>query len=633
MEWSKSIKKRKYNTSSETVMPNAKGSIEIARYWELDDKQEIGVLGSYSYGQSNQLIDSDYKNYEYDTENGKLNDSPQQNGVISKTTSRYSQNAMLNLSYLYDEVFDFKFTKLFLLNSLNQVKFAEGILGSDDEMQRQYYLEWEERSLDINQFTGTYKYNFFRDMELNFGYEFGSAKLYQPNNISYTYVDIERDGSYNFHTNLPNFQMQQINSEDNIQSFYINNKIYTELFNDRDFVEVGFDYELKERKSRTKRFFMDDNNSLGESGGLVIDSLLDSTLYSQDFDTTAFKIQTLFKSSDFYDAELNRNAQYISMFLAPNDEHEFYLGLRRVDLTQTLFEFTPNSSNIIYLQESKFNINDILPSFSYKYKISDDDQFKLAFSQSFIYPDFREFSSGIFFHPDEIANIKGNPDLKQTDVMSLDLRYEHYFSPTESSSASIFYKNLDNPIEDTMAFSTSLPIYSYMNSEQATLYGFEIDGYKNLDFIDEDFENFFISGNYAYIVSKVTLNDEQKSILSSSDRDLQGLSPYVINISAGYDNGEGRSINLSYNKMAERLMKLGLKNAGIALPDTYETPPHLLDFVYMESFEFDNYDNPLNFKFKVGNLLNSTTYWKQEDKITKEFETGRTVSISASMKF
>jgi TonB-dependent receptor len=323
------------------------------------------------------------------------------------------------------------------------------------------------------------------------------------------------------------------------------------------------------------------------------------------------------------------------MFLAPSDEHEFFMGLRRVDLTQTLFEFMPDDTrgNAIYIKENRFKIDEILPSFSYKYKQSDSDQFKFAFSQSFIYPDFREFSNAEFFHPDEVATIAGNPNLKKTDVTSYDLRYEHYFSPTESSSASIFYKNLDNPIEDTQKNSTSLPIYSYMNSKNAKLYGFEVDGYKNLSFINEDLENFFISGNYAYIISDVTLDSEQREMLSSRDRDLQGLSPYVVNLSAGYDGGEGRSVTVSYNKMAERLMKLGLRNGDDAFPDTYEEPPHLLDFVYMDQLDIDGHSNPIKFKFKVGNLLDSTTLWKQGDKTSKEFETGREFSLSVSTKF
>ncbi len=42
---------------------------------------------------------------------------------------------------------------------------------------------------------------------------------------------------------------------------------------------------------------------------------------------------------------------------------------------------------------------------------------------------------------------------------------------------------MEDPIEDVMLPSTSLPIYSFANTEFATLYGFEIDGRKNFDLI------------------------------------------------------------------------------------------------------------------------------------------------------
>jgi hypothetical protein len=120
----------------------------------------------------------------------------------------------------------------------------------------------------------------------------------------------------------------------------------------------------------------------------------------------------------------------------------------------------------------------------------------------------------------------------------------------------------------------------------------------------------------------------------SQTRELQGLSPQILNLTLGYDNGENRSINLSFNYMDKRLMKVALKNGDVIFGyDDYEYPAPILDFVWNEKIKIDNLENPLNLRFKLGNILDGTTQWKQEDKVTYEYKNGRDYSISIGAKF
>ena len=100
-----------------------------------------------------------------------------------------------------------------------------------------------------------------------------------------------------------------------------------------------------------------------------------------------------------------------------------------------------------------------------------------------------------------------------------------------------------------------------------------------------------------------------------------------MNLSFGYEN-EIRSAVLSYNKMGERIRKVGLIDGQYHYPDYYETPPNLLDFVWIEKF-----NSGLTLKLKAGNLMDDETVWTQDGKVTRSFKEGRTYDFSASYRF
>jgi hypothetical protein len=82
--------------------------------------------------------------------------------------------------------------------------------------------------------------------------------------------------------------------------------------------------------------------------------------------------------------------------------------------------------------------------------------------------------------------------------------------------------------------------------------------------------------------------------------------------------------------MDERIRKVGIIAFGVPQQDQYETPPMLLDLVWSEKFE---YGYPLELKFKVGNILDDETVWKEGPGITRYFKTGPTLDMKISTKF
>jgi len=309
------------------------------------------------------------------------------------------------------------------------------------------------------------------------------------------------------------------------------------------------------------------------------------------------------------------------------------LGARYVDFSQVVYQYVEDRNNpdfslrrLITRVPEELSTTGIYPSLGVKYNYTDRDVFDLAISQTYIVPDLREFTSGEYFHPYEVATIVGNPDLINTDIYSFDFKYGHYFSDVEYVKGGVFYKYLDKPIEDVQLRSSSLPIYSFDNADMATISGVEVDGRKGLAFVSDRLSEFYLAGNLSFIQSEVTLRPEQESLYSSNKRDLQGLSPFVINLTLGYEI-KGRSLALSYNKMGKRLRKVGMIDDGDTYPDHYEDPAAILDLVWIEKFR-----SGLSFKFKIGNVLQEKTLWTQGGRVTRSFKDPMTFSVGLSYR-
>jgi outer membrane receptor protein involved in Fe transport len=394
----------------------------------------------------------------------------------------------------------------------------------------------------------------------------------------------------------------------------------------------------KERESRQNKFFL---QKIG-AGTIVNDQAMTGTIEDVydtyvrpdiPYDERSLLVNQLFSPADHYDADVEETNFYVNGFFKPGEKLEVLLGVRSVDFSQTIYQFVEDRDNpdmskrrLITRKPEELTVTDIYPSMGVKFLYDKDNIIDFAVSKTYIAPDLREFTSGEYYHPYEVATIIGNPDLVNTDIYSVDLKYGHYFSDTQNIKFGLFYKLLDKPIEDVMIPSSSLPIYGFDNADKAVLYGLEIDGRKDFSFISEWLENYYIAGNISFTESEVTLTKEQETIYSTNNRDLQGLSPVVVNITLGYDI-KPRSVTLSYNKMGERIRKVGMIDDGDFYPDNYEDPAATLDFVWIEKF------NGMELKGKIGNILRQETVWTQGGRVTQKFKDPMTFSVGLSYQW
>ena len=523
---------RFYDVYESTLLPGFGGSVEGAKKIDINGDHHLTIYGNYSYSQDRQYRPEEFFGYDYDAD-GNQQPEASKYGTIDQTTMDVSHGGMLNIGYNYLDVLRMKYTKLYTNNAVKTTRVTDGIIGSNYDHLTFYNLNWEQRALNVDQISGDFDYKLFdMDSNFNFGLQHSTAEFYQPNNYQYIYIT---EGDRTFIDNTKsNHLANRVTSDDTLNALYLKNKHEIEIFNSDEYIEYGINISSKERVSRQKKYYLDKTNNLPVSDRELFSDI--DTIYSNyvipdyPYDYRLFQIATLFKAEDSFDGYIDETSPYISWMSRPGEDLEMVLGLRYVNLEQKIDQYKLDKSNPdfskrnnVILVPQTLKIDDYFPSLSVKYKYDDKNIFDIAVSKTYIMPDMREFTEGEYFHPFDVATIVGNPELVNTIIYNFDLKYSYFFSESENVKLGLFYKYMDKPIEDVMKPSTSLPIYSFENTDSATLYGFEIDGRKNLDFINPKWSNYFISGNFSYNYSEVSLTEEQKEIFTSDTRDLQGL--------------------------------------------------------------------------------------------------------------
>ena len=619
------LRQRDINQQTTTVPLGYDFGVDFGKKFKLSENQELYLLAEYEYKSRNRNIE--YDRIDYDVlSTGEQSEVPFNESGVMRSVTTIQHGGLFKLGYKYKSL-DLKFSKLYVLNTLDQARINQGTFGDNNSDEQQTYLEWQERELDVNQFTGGFDYKIVVPNRFDFGLEFATATEFVPNDVTYSYLKRRNSDDYQFARRQSSLDYLHRSTDDEVLNFNLKNKIEIPLLSQKDYLEIGYVNQDKSRQSRIAKLRMQStfNNDDIASGPI------NGVIGYEDPDRLDFDITSQVKEN--FDASLDQSAYFAKAFLAPTEELSLTLGLRNVTLNQTINQFNA-PADVVTTEENALDFDKTLPSLSLIYSINKSNQVKLAYSETFIYPDFREFSDVEFIHPEFIAKVAGNPDLIETDIQSYDLEYGYYFDDTDNITAAIFYKHLQNPIEDVRTFTTStFDRFSFDNSDAADLYGLELSWYKNLGFLSKYTDNLTLFGNYTFIESEVTLTDEQKAKFVSAQRGLQGLSPEVLNLSIMYQDKE-RSLNLAYNKMSKRLMRVALKNGDVILGlDDYEEPPHLLDFTWIEKFKSEALQTDVAMTFKIKNLLDSETVWTQNDKVTLKYKEGVSYSLSLGAKF
>jgi TonB-dependent receptor len=305
-----------------------------------------------------------------------------------------------------------------------------------------------------------------------------------------------------------------------------------------------------------------------------------------------------------YMANTILNAGYLQFDNKVSEKVRMVWGLRVEDFDQLV-----GSVKVWDPRHTYSKVTDYLPGLNTTIKLNQNSNLRITASQTVIRPELRELSFLNIFDFELNASVQGNPNLKRTKISNTDIRYELYPGSGEVFTAGIFYKNFENAIEQIFSEgSGGASTFSYQNAKNAITYGVEVEARKKLN------KFFTFQANASLINSKI--KDENLKL----ERQLQGQSPYLVNVGLLYDVVEkGFNATLLFNQIGERIYLVGDMQAGSASPDIYEAPRALVDFQMSKKLM----NNKAEIKFTISDLLNQQqTFYQNLNTNNPRYEKG-----------
>ena len=612
-----------YSLREERIGPNTSASVSIGDDFPFSDGDwSLGYIASVRHAQNWDSREEERNLVTLGVNGLRL----AQEGERARTERNIDNAMFLAAGLKIGEHHSVTATALQLRQTADEAQYTD-ILESGD-LERRHSLEWIENELQSTQLGGEHVIPALGNLLVSWQMTQSDASRYAPNTREYRY---RFDDAVNAFVVNPFSNQQRFENLQDQADEYRLDLAWPWEFSDAASIKLstGASQFEKDRVSSIRRFAF--------AGGRPPGSFFDiDDFYTPEIIGPGSQQQRLREvtlATDAYTANQALDAYY---FMADGNWQEWSvnLGARQEDILQEVITkqpFAPNATPVIGLVEE----SNLLPAGSLTWAYSDKAQVRLAYSETLSRPDIREQSPADFIDPQLDVRVVGNPDLVQTEITNLDLRWEYYFSPSESFSVALFQKDFLNPIE-LVASPASGSLLDIRNAESATNRGIEFDYYRSFDFAGRwswlpwgmdklPWDEVFLGFNYARIESEIDLG-ANPGLVTNAVRPLQGQSPYVGNISLAWLPESGRyEATLLYNVAGERISRVGIQG----IPDTLEQPFDQVDFTLSAALPWEGW----KLKARLRNLLDPEAAYMVGDLVERRFRKGREVAFNVEWRF
>lgn len=354
-----------------------------------------------------------------------------------------------------------------------------------------------------------------------------------------------------------------------------------------------------------------------------IDNIYDTNSYL-NYENVANGTITINKISqprNKYYAGSDIYAAFVDMEFYPIDNLLVAAGVRYEHSEQWVRYWTDAAEE----KRGELNADDFFPALNLKYTLKKNQNFRFSLSRTITRPSFIEMAPFEYKESYGGSTVRGNADIKNGYNYNVDLRYELFRGFGDMFSIGAYYKYLDTPIERIQEYSGSV-IQSFRNVDKGTVAGLEIEIRKNL------VNNLKVDFNASYIYTHISLPKD--GIYTDKSRQLQGASPYLVNLDVNYSpkfkKEREMSLSMVYNLQGPRINTVGINGVSNVIEEAFNS----LDFVSSYSL-----NNKMKIKFQLKNLINQKQKFTQEVKATGEDQTveyykkGMSVGVGFSMNF
>lgn len=623
-----------YDLTPKKIGPDHSFAIGGGNSWTFADDWRVGFLASGRYARSFDSREEARRFFVATQQGVLLRDEVQQRS----TSTEIDGSLFLAAGLEYRDDHKLRATSLLLRQTEDESRTGRGVV--DNQQLERFQLEWIENSLRAHQLAGEHAFPWWVEQaKFDWLATTARARRYAPNTREYRF-NITEDGVRELSQFGESNRQSWADLVDDSESYDLALQLPF-AFGEPVKGSVGLvhgDLE-RDRDSYIRRYqfaFRFPNTPAGraERDRLIRLPSLEAMFTPENIRANGFVLTETTQATDTYVAEQQLDYRGLTFDLSLYDRFRINLGLREEDNFQRVRTFSvinPGVEDIGLIAQK-----DQLPAGSFTWWVNPSQQLRLGYSRTLSRPDFRELSAAPFVDPILDLIAFGNPDLVTAEIENFDLRWEYYFSPTESVSIAAFRKDFTNPIEKQLLPGSGSIILTLANAEGATNQGVEFDVYKQLGFLDRWFEgrgwaqrlrldrpnwdDFHVSANYSWIDSEIQLDPARSGFNTNLQRPLEGQSPYVLNLQLGYQAEDGRhEASLLYNVAGERVVQVGVDGQ----PDVYEQPVGQLDFNWRQKL-----GEAWSLRVRLRNLLDPKVEFLQGPGVLREYRRGREIGVS-----
>lgn len=636
---------RNVEIEHESLPADFTGGMALGNSWDMSDDTTFGAI--VNFGQDTKWRNKDQERHDVGSPDSRYS-------TTERTSEETRQVISGNIGFDYLDMHKVQASVYHIENTYDEARIKTGFDGSNytqaNGSQYVYYeTRLENRQLDVGQLTGEHKFDQFNSdhldtLEFDWFYSDSKVKTDVPNrtNIAGDNTIDPATGAFISTQLSPRAAMASfefLNLEDDVISNGWNAKVPLVFDRLELTLSGGYSYNDKAREYYGYTANIDaSGNPSSVMQGNVDDVLSDANIMNLD-NRFELSVGGGFGTESYVAAQIIEGGY--GMFDANWDDTWRVTGGARKEtfrqglLPVNLLDYTGDSIAVI--------VDELENNPDQTYTVSQDDwypslavtymnegfmdaevfQVRLSASETVVRPDLREMSDVVYIDTDLGMKVKGNSGLVVSDLQHYDLRAEWFFESGNNFTASLFYKDIANPIESTrVPGSDDDVILTFENSESGEIYGLEMEVLHDL-------------GAGFFVTSNLTLSDSE--IVSAEGvgytnpvRPMTGQSEYVLNAQLGFDSDDGKhSASVVYNLFGERLFYAARMLGDVQ--DAYEQPFNSLDLTY-SWYATDNFST----KLKVTNILDAERVFEQVNSngenveiLTQQVGT----SISLDLKF
>ena len=593
----------------------------------------FGYFGGLSYKQDYSFYDGISSRYQQGTQlKNRYEDT--------RALSVVNWSGMVNLAYKPFDDHELDFTFFYNQNGTDDARVQDhGFEQSDPSATfRKFNLYYTERNLNTYQIKGDHEFPSVYGLKFNWLVALTETTQDEPD--ARFFNDYSRGGGFTTGNPAPSPSdptRDFRNLEENNRNVKLDWALPVPGWTDsKPWIKFGLFDSHSERTFVDRAFYYPGGGTYGDDPNQFLQQ---PNLGADPTTNAAGKVNFNWgKYAQVFDSFYNGSRDIQALYLMPEvpllEKLRLVGGFRyeTTDLPVHSDSYVQSSVTAKFVNDSRIQQGDLLPAVGLIYSVTSNMNVRVNYSQTIARPSFRELAAYYAYDPVIDEFVQGNPLLKMSSIDNYDLRWEWFPRPGELLSVSPFYKTLKDPIErgDLTTFGD---VITYLNRDQATLYGLELEARKNLSALSASLSPFSLGGNVSLVQSEVKLTENELSAKRqffpnvSASRALYDQSPYIANVDLSYTEPRiGTAASLIYNITGPRIALTKLNTE-----DVYEQPAPVLDFVLSQKI-----GRHTTIRIFAKNLLDPTierTFGESTSLLYSSYTRGRTFGFTLNYDF